>query len=93
MMASVLGLLSKLPSARGGWWDTGSYEGLMWIHQRERVLSAPEAEASRRGGVGGVSLNVNAAYVDAEGFGRALRDPRSDLSGAVRKLNRRGGRP
>lgn len=87
VMSSVLGLLGSMPSARGGWWDTGSYEGLAMIHKKEMVLPAREAEMVRKG-AGGVTLNV-AAY-DARGFDRVLSNNNSALAREMRKMNRRG---
>lgn len=86
-IATILGLLGSLPSARGGWWDTGSYEGLMWIHQRERVLSAPEAEESRRGGSGrGLTVNISGA-ADSRDVRRMLEE---ELPRVYRRLQRDG---
>jgi hypothetical protein len=88
MLSAVMGLMSNLPSARNGWWDTGSYEGLMWIHANERVLNAKEAQDSRSGGgVGGPTLNVYA--YDAKGFDRVLGNHNSALAREMRQIRRR----
>jgi len=88
MMASVLGLLTSLPSARGGWWDTGNYQGLAMVHEREMVLPAREADMIRRG-AGGMTINVNA--YDGRGFERVLTNNSSALSRELRRMQRRGG--
>jgi hypothetical protein len=88
-MAVVMSLLGGLPSARNGWWDTGSYEGLMWIHKRERVLNAREAQASRDGAAGGgaagTTNNFYATYMDRAGAQRLARD----VTREQRKASRR----
>jgi hypothetical protein len=87
VMSQVSGLLGQMPSARGGWWDTGNYEGLAVIHQKEMVLPAREAEMVRRG-AGGVTINV-AAY-DGRGFDRVLSNNGSALSRTLRRMDRKG---
>jgi hypothetical protein len=87
MMSAVLGLLASIPSARGGWWDTGAYEGLMRIHRRETVLAAPDAEDYRRGRAGGGGT-VNINVVDARGMERLLRRNRGALGRATLDLAR-----
>ena len=86
--ALVLGLLGSLPSARGGWWDTGSYEGLAMVHQREMVLPAREAEAVRRG-AGGITINV--AAFDGQSAGRVFTAHDGEVQRALRKAQRRAG--
>lgn len=80
-VASVLGLLGSLPSAAKGWSNTGSYEGLMWVHQREAVLDEQTAEDWRRGrgGGSGAPLIGTVIATDAESFGRQLQQRDSDL--------------
>lgn len=90
MMSAVLALLSGLPSARNGWWDTGSYEGLMWIHRNERVLNAREAQSSRGGGGLGGATNINIAALDARSVRRVVREQSRDIVREIDRARRRG---
>lgn len=86
LLATLIGMIGSMPSARGGWWDTGSYEGLMMIHQREMVLPEREAEAVRRGGRGGLTVNINGA-ADSRDVRRMLEE---ELPRVYRRLQRDG---
>jgi hypothetical protein len=87
MLSAVLGLMSNLPSAAGGWWDTGNYEGLAMIHKREMVLSPREAEAVRRGSGGGITLNVG-GVIDSGSLERTITRNDGAFARAQRKMAR-----
>jgi hypothetical protein len=89
LMSAVLGLLSKVPSAKGGWWDTGQYEGLAYIHRREMVADAPMAKRIREGGGAGITVQVNA--FDVNGIERAFAKPNGDIARGLRKAQRKRG--
>ncbi len=89
-IATVMGLQSQLPSyAKGSYFIP--HDQLAILHQGERVLTRSEADASRSGGIGGMSISIVA--MDSRDVGRALSDSSGEVSDAMRRLRRsnRGG--
>jgi hypothetical protein len=88
--ATVVGYISRVASARGGYDIPRGVNPMTQLHENEMVLPEKQANVIRDlasgGGGGGRSVHINVSAVDGKSVERLLRDPRSKLSKVMRDL-------
>jgi hypothetical protein len=92
--ATVVGYISRVASARGGYDIPQGVNPMTQLHEKEMVLPQKQADVIRdlaggRGGGMGRSVTLNLSALDGKSVEKLLRDPRSKLSQVLRDL---GGR-
>jgi hypothetical protein len=89
MSALVMAQLSNVPSAAGGWWDTGNYTGLAMVHPRELIADEPLANAIRSGGSRGWTVNI-VGPMDGRSVERVFASNQGPIAKIRRRWDRRG---
>jgi hypothetical protein len=93
MFASVQGMLTKLPSARGGWDVPEGIDPITQLHGGEKVLDKTRNRKlddmldGRGPGGSGITVNVNGA-MDADDVVRTLRRARNGVIGELNEWRR-----